>query len=43
MHAFTNPDATRLGKTFNLPIEYNAKADKDSWDDMKVFLASVLK
>ena len=43
MHAFTNPDATRLGKTINLPIEYNAKADKDSWDDMKVFLASVLK
>lgn len=43
MHAFTNPDATRLGKTFNLAIEYNAKADKDSWDDMKVFLASVFK
>jgi len=24
-HAFTNPDATRVGKEFDLPIEYNAK------------------
>lgn len=37
-HAFTNPDATKLGKKFNLPIEYNALADKDSWNDMKLFL-----
>jgi dienelactone hydrolase len=40
-HAFTNPNATRLGKQFNLPIEYNAKADKDSWNDMKTFLVSL--
>jgi len=37
-HAFTNPDASRLGKEFNLPIEYNAEADKASWNDMKAFL-----
>jgi len=37
-HAFTNPDATKIGKEFNMPIEYNAEADKDSWNDMKAFL-----
>jgi dienelactone hydrolase len=40
-HAFTNPDATRTGKEFNLPIEYNAAADKASWNDMKIFLKRV--
>jgi dienelactone hydrolase len=42
-HAFTNPDATRIGKQFNMPIEYNAQADNDSWNDMKAFLDSVFK
>lgn len=42
-HAFTNPDATKIGKEFNLPIEYNAQADKDSWNDMKTFFASLFK
>jgi dienelactone hydrolase len=37
-HAFTNPDATATGKKFNLPISYNAAADKKSWKDMLVFL-----
>jgi len=36
-HAFTNPDATKIGKEFSMPIEYNAAADKDSWNDMKTF------
>ncbi len=40
-HAFTNPDATKIGKEFNMPIEYNAQADKDSWDDMKAFLKRI--
>jgi dienelactone hydrolase len=40
-HAFTNPEATTLGKKFNLPIEYNAKADKESWNDMKEFFRKV--
>jgi dienelactone hydrolase len=43
MHAFTNPDATRKGKEFNLPIAYNAEADKASWNDMKLFLALVFQ
>jgi dienelactone hydrolase len=43
MHAFTNPDATKLGKEFNIPIEYNAEADRDSWNDMKTFFDSIFK
>ena len=42
-HAFTNPGSTATGKKFNLPIEYNQKADEDSWNDMKMFFAKVLK
>ena len=33
-HSFTNPDATRLGKKFGLPLEYNEQADKRSWAAM---------
>jgi len=36
-HAFTNPAATETGKKFNMPIQYNAEADKNSWNDMKNF------
>jgi dienelactone hydrolase len=43
VHSFTNPDATALGKKFNLPLAYNKKADKESWDDMKKFFDEVLK
>lgn len=42
-HAFTNPNATEVGKKFNLPISYNAAADSASWIEMKNFLGSVLK
>ena len=30
-HSFTNPDADATGKKFNLPLQYDAAADKDSW------------
>lgn len=43
MHSFTNPDADEYGKKFNIPLAYNAAADKDSWAQMKTFLAEVLK
>jgi dienelactone hydrolase len=43
LHSFTNPEATELGKKFNMPIAYNAKADKESWNEMKGFLSMVLK
>jgi len=38
VHGFTNPGADSLGKKFNMPLAYNEKADKDSWQQMqKVF------
>ena len=42
-HAFTNPDATKIGRQFNMPIEYNAAADQSSWNDMKIFLSSLFE
>lgn len=42
-HAFTNPEATTTGKQFNMPIEYNAEADKASWNDMKKFLDALFR
>jgi dienelactone hydrolase len=41
LHAFTNPEATALGKKFNIPIAYNASADKKSWDGLKKFLGTI--
>ena len=42
-HAFSNPDATELGKKFNIPIAYNAAADTASWNDMKNFFNRIFK
>ncbi len=42
-HAFTNPEATATGKKFSMPIEYNPEADKNSWNDMKLFFTSLFK
>ncbi len=42
-HAFTNPQATAIGKKFNLHIAYNPEADKSSWIDMMKYLAAWLK
>ncbi len=42
-HAFTNPAATEMGKKFNIPIAYNAKADTASWNDMKSFFDVIFK
>lgn len=42
LHAFSNPDATKLGKQFNMPIAYNEKADIDSWNDMTMFFDKIL-
>ena len=43
MHAFTNPEASALGKKFNLPLAYNAKADRESWKEMKKFFNIIFK
>ena len=42
-HSFTNPGANEFGKKFNLPLEYNEQADKQSWEDMKAFLQDAFK
>jgi dienelactone hydrolase len=42
-HAFTNPEADELGKKFNLPLAYNAAADKDSWQQASMFLQEVFR
>lgn len=42
-HSFSNPAATALGKKFNAPLEYNEKADKDSWAKTKQFLKASFK
>jgi dienelactone hydrolase len=34
LHAFTNPQATAVGKKYNLPVAYDETADKDSWEQM---------
>jgi len=42
-HSFTNPAADRYGKEFKLPLEYNAEADRKSWEEMRKFLVSVFE
>ena len=37
-HSFTNPEADAMGKKANIPIAYDAAADKKSWADMIEFL-----
>lgn len=41
-HAFSNPEATEMGKKFNIPIAYNEPADVASWKEMKSFLKRIL-
>lgn len=43
VHAFTNPEATELGKKFNLPLRYDAKADQESKAEAAKFFAADLQ
>jgi dienelactone hydrolase len=43
LHSFTNPEADALGRKFNMPIAYNANADKKSWYELKKFLNMIFK
>lgn len=43
VHAFTNPEATALGKKFNLPLRYDAKANKEAKAEADKLFASVFK
>lgn len=41
-HSFTNPKADEYAKRFDFDgIAYNARADKESWRDMKAFLERI--
>lgn len=40
-HSFTNPEADRYAKEFNLDIAYNKSADQKSWYELRRFLKSV--
>ena len=42
-HSFTSPEANTFGEKFGLPLEYNAEADKASWQKMQEFLDSIYK
>ena len=42
-HGFTNPDATEKGRKYNLPLAYDEKTDRQSWDDMKAFWTRVFR
>lgn len=42
-HSFTNPDADAHGTKFNLPLNYNAKADQESWAELQSFLKQIFK
>jgi len=43
VHAFTNPNATEMGKKFNIPLAYNGAADTASWADMKTFFGELFR
>ena len=43
VHAFTNPEATELGKKFNLPFRYDAKADQEAEAEAAKFFAADLQ
>jgi len=43
MHSFTNPEADKFGKKFDMPLAYDAHADKDSWAKLQMFLQRIFK
>ena len=38
LHAFTNPESDENAKKYKMPVAYDAKADQDSWSQLKTFL-----
>lgn len=42
-HSFTYPEATEIGKKHNFFISYNPVSDKESWEQMRVFLKTHLR
>jgi dienelactone hydrolase len=43
VHAFTNPEATDLGRKFNLPLRYDAQVDRDAKAEALKFFATNLQ
>jgi dienelactone hydrolase len=43
VHAFTNPGATDIGEAFGLPLRYNERADRCSWEHMCLLLESAFR
>ena len=43
VHAFTNPEATALGKKFNLPLRYDAKVNKEAEGEASRFFADAFR
>jgi dienelactone hydrolase len=43
VHSFTNPDADEYAKKFQMPLAYNAEADRLSWEELRGFLTDVFK
>lgn len=43
VHAFTNPEATALGKKFNLPLRYDAKVNKEAEGEASKFFADIFR
>ena len=42
-HLFTRPDADALAKKYNLPVAYDAEADRKSWAEMQAFFTRVFR
>lgn len=40
-HSFSNPEADRYAKEFNLDLAYNKSADQKSWYELRRFLKSI--
>jgi dienelactone hydrolase len=43
VHAFTNPEATELGKKFNLPLRYDPQVDQQAKAEAMTFFAANLR
>ena len=43
MHSFTNPDADKFAKQFDLPLKYDAEADRDSWTRTLAFFKEIFQ
>jgi dienelactone hydrolase len=40
-HSFTNPEADKFGKAFDLPLQYDPAADKQSWEALEKALHGI--